>query len=82
MTFKVLNKISLSADLKRMDILAPAIAKKAKPGQFVSVCPEEDDERIPLSIIEADPTRGVITLIFHERGPTTVKLGQIPIILS
>lgn len=79
MTFKVLNKISLAADLKRMDILAPAIAQKAKPGQFVSVCPEEDDERIPLSIIEADPTRGSITLIFHERGPTTVKLGQIPV---
>lgn len=79
MTFKVLNKISLSADLKRMDILAPAIARKAKPGQFVSVCPEEDDERIPLSIIEADPARGSITLIFHERGPTTVKLGQIPV---
>ncbi len=79
MNFKVLNKISLSSDLKRMDILAPAIAKKAKPGQFVSVSPEEDDERIPLSIVEADPARGSITLIFHERGATTIKLGQIPV---
>ncbi len=79
MGFKILNKISIAADLRRMDISAPAIAKKAKAGQFVSVCPEEDDERIPLSIIEADPARGTITLIFHEKGATTHKLGQIAV---
>ena len=77
--FKVLNKISLSQDLKRMDVLAPVIARKAKPGQFVSVSPEEDDERIPLSIIEADPARGSITLIFHEKGLTTKKLGAVAV---
>jgi ferredoxin--NADP+ reductase len=77
--FKVLNKIALSTDLKRIDVFAPVIAKKAKPGQFVSVSPEEDDERIPLTIIEADAARGTITLIIHERGITTKKLGAIAI---
>lgn len=79
MPFKVLNKISLASDIKRMDISAPAIAKKAKPGQFVSVCPEEDDERIPLTIIEADPARGTIVLMFQEKGATTRKLGAVPV---
>jgi ferredoxin--NADP+ reductase len=77
--FKVLNKQILANDVKRMDVHAPLIARKISSGQFVGVCPEEGDERIPLYVIESDSQKGTITLIFHEIGPTTRKLGEIAI---
>ncbi len=79
MFFKILNKQILSENVKRLDILAPPIAKKIQPGQFVSVCPEEGDERIPLAVIDADQKNGTVSLIFQEEGPATRKLGSIPI---
>ena len=37
------------------EIEAPAIARKAKPGQFVILKANETGERIPLTMAEADP---------------------------
>lgn len=77
--FKVINKQQLAENVKRMDILAPNIAKKIQPGQFVSVCAEENYERIPITVNDADTRKGTITLIFQEVGHITKKLGSIPI---
>jgi ferredoxin/flavodoxin---NADP+ reductase len=77
--FEILNKQILATNVKRLDIAAPNIAKKAQPGQFVSVCPEEGDERIPLTVIEADAAKGTISLTFQESGYTTKKLGGLAI---
>ncbi len=79
MSFFIKNKQNLAVDIKRLDVLAPQIASKIKPGQFVSVCPQEGDERIPLTVIDSDAPRQTITLIFQEVGATTKKLGAIPI---
>ncbi len=75
--FKIINKQILAPDVKRVDILAPSIAQRIQTGQFVSVCPQEADERIPLSVIEADKEKGIISLIFQEVGYTTTKLGAL-----
>ena len=77
--FEVINKQILAENIKRIDILAPDIASKALPGQFVKICPEESDESIPLTISDYDAVRGIITLIFQEDGRTTGKLGSLPI---
>ncbi|MBF0385280.1 MAG: sulfide/dihydroorotate dehydrogenase-like FAD/NAD-binding protein [Candidatus Omnitrophica bacterium] len=77
--FEIVNRQILSEDIKRISVLAKDIASRAKPGQFVAVCPEEGDERIPLTIVDSDPSKGTITLIFHEKGQTTLKLGSLPI---
>src|SRR5262245_2118723 len=77
--FEIVNKLILAEGIKRLDIRAPRIAKSMKPGQFVSLCPDEGDERIPLTIVEADPLKGTISLIFHEVGSTTRKLGAMAI---
>ena len=77
--FKVLSKQILSHDVKRLDVLAPDICAKVRPGQFVSVCPFEGDERIPLAVIDSDKIKKSIVLIFQEVGQTTKKLGEIPI---
>ncbi|MBF0483537.1 MAG: sulfide/dihydroorotate dehydrogenase-like FAD/NAD-binding protein [Candidatus Omnitrophica bacterium] len=77
--FEILNKQILAEDVKRVDIYAPQIARKVRPGQFVSICPEEGDERIPLTVVETDEGRSTIALIFQEKGDTTGKLGSLPI---
>jgi ferredoxin--NADP+ reductase len=79
MPFRITNKQILAEGVKRIDIAAPDIARKILPGQFVSVCPEADDEHIPLAVTSSDPDRGYISLIFPELGHTTRKLGALPI---
>ncbi|MDP8213117.1 MAG: sulfide/dihydroorotate dehydrogenase-like FAD/NAD-binding protein [Candidatus Zapsychrus exili] len=77
--FEIISKQILAQDIKRIDISAPDIAKKVKPGQFVSICPEEGDERIPLTVVDWDSSKGTISIIFQEIGQTTGKLGTLPI---
>lgn len=77
--FKITNKQILAENVKRIDIIAPNIARKIQPGQFVSVCPEEDDEQIPMTVTSRDPIKGQIALTFPEIGQTTKKLGALPI---
>lgn len=77
--FEIRNKQILADDVKRIEVSAPLIASKVQPGQFVSVSPYEGDERIPLTVVEADPIKGIITLIVQEVGYTTKKLGNIAI---
>jgi ferredoxin--NADP+ reductase len=77
--FEIVHKQILADDIKRIDIMAPEIAAKAKPGQFVGISPEEGDERIPLTVVDTDANRGTITLIVREVGATTGKLGSLPI---
>ena len=42
------------------EISAPLIAKKAKPGQFVILKANETGERIPLTMADTDPKKGLL----------------------
>jgi ferredoxin--NADP+ reductase len=77
--FEIARKQLVADNVKRLDIYAPNISQKARPGQFVSIAPEEGDERIPLSVIDTDTDKGTISIIFQEVGQTTGKLGTLPI---
>lgn len=63
--------------ITRLEIASPDIAKKARPGQFVVLMLSEEGERIPLTIVEADASRGTIDLIFQEVGATTRLAGRL-----
>ncbi len=56
------------------DIVAPDIALKAKPGQFVVIRANETGERIPLTMAGTDPEAGTIKIIFQVVGKTTALL--------
>jgi len=60
------------------EIVAPKIAKKRKPGQFVIIRLYEEGERIPLTIADADPEKGTITLISQRVGKSTAYLEDMP----
>ncbi|OGW75651.1 MAG: ferredoxin-NADP reductase [Omnitrophica bacterium RBG_13_46_9] len=78
---KITKKVILASteDTKviRIEVYAPAIAKKAKAGQFVVLMVKGEGERIPLTIVEKDEASGTITLIFQELGFTTRLLGKL-----
>jgi ferredoxin--NADP+ reductase len=72
------SKQQLSGEVFRIDVAAPLIAEERRPGQFVIVQVEpEYGERVPLTIADADPVAGTITLIFQTVGKTTHTLAQL-----
>jgi len=75
--YEILKKEVFSPTLKLMDIKAPEIAKKVKPGQFVILRINEQGERIPLTVADFDRSLGTITIIFQEVGHSTTELGKL-----
>lgn len=63
--------------ITKIEVHAPLIAPKAKPGQFVVLIVKPEGERIPLTVADTDKTRGAITLIFQELGLSTKLLGRL-----
>ena len=75
---KILSKQRLSQEVFRMEIEAREIAEARKPGQFIILQMGGDfGERIPLTIADADPEKGSITLIFQAVGETTHRLALL-----
>ena len=74
----ILKKTQLSDDVFQLRVAAPLIAEERKPGQFVIVQIDSNfGERIPLTIADADPVEGSITLIFQAVGKTTLRLAAL-----
>jgi len=71
------TKRELVAHTSLFEFSAKEIAAKTKPGQFVILRVDEDGERIPLTVADADIEKGTITVVCHEVGKTTKKLGKI-----
>lgn len=74
--YEIVYKKSLNATVTMMDILAPYVAKKAQPGQFIILRVDEDGERIPLTVAGYDREAGTVRIIFQIVGATTEKLGR------
>ncbi|MDD5534065.1 MAG: sulfide/dihydroorotate dehydrogenase-like FAD/NAD-binding protein [Syntrophales bacterium] len=76
---KILDKDVLAdhqgVRIVRLTIQAPDIAAKARAGQFVVLMVREEGERVPLTIVQADPGKGTIVLIAQEAGLTTKLLA-------
>ncbi len=75
--YKILAKEKLSPVIDFMEIEAPAIAQKAKAGQFVVIRVDEKGERIPLTLADWDAQKGTITLVAMQVGTSTYKLNGL-----
>jgi ferredoxin--NADP+ reductase len=73
--YEILAKEDLAPVTKLFDVHAPAVAEKARAGQFVIIRLHEEGERIPLTIADYDRERGTITLVVQEVGKTTMEMG-------
>jgi ferredoxin--NADP+ reductase len=74
---KILTRERLVPNLHLIEIEAPEVARKCRPGQFVIVMPDERGERIPLSIADWDAGRGSVTAVFLSVGTSTRKLAAL-----
>jgi ferredoxin--NADP+ reductase len=75
--YRIVRKEQLSDSITRMSVEAPAIARKALPGQFIILMVNENGERIPMTLAGYDREQGTITLIFQQVGYTTRLLGAL-----
>ena len=75
--YKIVKNQPLNPTVTRMEIEAPLIAKKAKPGQFIILRVDENGERIPLTVAGYDREKGTVTIIFQIVGATTEKLNHL-----
>lgn len=75
---RIISKSQLSDEVFMMRVQAPLIARERKPGQFIILQLDDNfGERIPLTIADADPDKGFITLIFQTVGNTTHRLALL-----
>ena len=74
---KIISKEHFSEKVFKLVIEAPLIAKPRKAGHFVIVRVGEKGERMPLTIAEADPVKGTITLVVQEVGLSSTRLCEL-----
>ncbi len=74
---KILHAEFIASNVKIFRILAPNIARKRKPGQFVVLRVHALGERIPITIADANEEEGSITLIVQGVGKTTYHMNML-----
>jgi ferredoxin--NADP+ reductase len=72
--YEILVKENLNTITKLFEIRAPAVARKARAGQFVIVRIHERGERIPLTVADYDRQLGTLSLVVQEVGKTTMEM--------
>ena len=74
--YKIVKKELLNPTVCKMTVLAPLVAKKAEPGQFIILRTNSDSERIPLTIADFDREKGTVTIIYQIVGGSTMELNR------
>ncbi|MCK4495046.1 MAG: sulfide/dihydroorotate dehydrogenase-like FAD/NAD-binding protein, partial [Candidatus Aminicenantes bacterium] len=74
---KILQRKRLVPNIHLLEVHAPEVAQKCKPGQFVIIMPDERGERIPLTIGDWDEKKGSVTSVFLVVGTSTHKLSLL-----
>ncbi|MHC1747047.1 MAG: sulfide/dihydroorotate dehydrogenase-like FAD/NAD-binding protein [Cellulosilyticaceae bacterium] len=74
--YKILKKEKLNSTVERMVVHAPFVARKCEPGQFIILCADEGDERIPLTIQDYDREAETVSIIYQVVGYSTKRLAE------
>jgi len=75
--FPIVATRQVARGIKLFEIKVPRIAKKQRPGQFVIVRLNDTGERIPLTLADANPEAGTITIVVQAIGKTTRLLNML-----
>ena len=74
--YRIVEKKILNPTVVQLQIEAPLVANKAKPGQFIILRVDENGERIPLTVAGTNKEAGTVKIIFQIVGGTTEKLSH------
>lgn len=77
--FQILEKTTLAPEIISMQVYAPRLAHSAKPGQFLIIIPDEQGERIPLTVCDYDLQKNTIRIVFQMLGASTKRIGQFEV---
>jgi ferredoxin--NADP+ reductase len=77
--FPIVATRQVARGIKLFEIKAPRIAKKQRPGQFVIVRLDDTGERVPLTLADANPEAGTITIVVQGIGKTTMLLNLLDV---
>ena len=72
--YRIASRRELNPSMIQLEVEAPLVARKAKPGQFIILRVDEAGERIPLTIAGTDSQAGTVKIIFQVVGATTEQL--------
>ncbi|MCL5268670.1 MAG: sulfide/dihydroorotate dehydrogenase-like FAD/NAD-binding protein [Bacteroidetes bacterium] len=75
--FQIISKEIPAKSITKFVIQAPYVARKHKAGNFVIIRVNDHGERIPLTIVDSDPTAGTITIMVQTIGKTTKLLSTM-----
>ncbi|PIR00889.1 MAG: ferredoxin-NADP reductase [Nitrospinae bacterium CG11_big_fil_rev_8_21_14_0_20_45_15] len=75
--FKILEKKQLASQVFFYVLDALDISRKALPGHFIIIRLNETGERIPITIADADPDRGTLTLYVQAIGKTSMEMSLL-----
>jgi ferredoxin--NADP+ reductase len=74
---KVIERRDLAENIFMMKATGAEIAAKRLPGQFVVIRMDEKGERFPVTICDADPAAGTITLVVQVAGASTARMALL-----
>lgn len=74
---KIIRKEQFSENVFLFEVEAPLIAKSRKAGNFVIVRIDENGERMPLTIADADTEKGTITMVVQKVGLSSIKMCNL-----
>ena len=74
--YKIIDKKVLNPTVVQLQIEAPLVANKARPGQFIILRVDENGERIPLTVAGVNKEKGTVKIIYQIVGSTTEKLAH------
>ena len=76
---KIIRKKYFSENVVELQVEAPLIAKSRRAGHFVIVRVDEQGERMPLTISDADIHLGTINLVVQKIGVSSTKLCNLEV---
>lgn len=74
---KIVKRVELAPQTILFHVQCEHIAKRGRAGQFIILRVSENGERIPLTIADRDPDKGLITIVAQEVGHTTRMLNRL-----
>ena len=74
--YRIAEKKVLNSTVVQLQIEAPLVAAKARPGQFIILRVDENGERIPLTVAGVNKEKGTVKIIYQIVGATTEKLSH------
>ena len=75
--YRIVKRRQLAEGIVLLEVEAPAVAKKAQPGEFIIVRQNEESERIPLTIMDFDREIGTVTIVIQEVGYSSALITRM-----